>query len=112
VLVAQKIVTHLVDDIDGGEATRTVTFTFDGKSYEIDLNDKNADTLAAALEPYIAAGRRTGGSSARPGRVRRTSGSEGPSADDVRAWAKANGHHVSDRGRIAQNVRDAYDAAH
>ncbi|CAN3132137.1 histone-like nucleoid-structuring protein Lsr2 [Mycobacterium sp. smrl_JER01] len=30
----------------------------------------------------------------------------------IREWAKANGHVVSPRGRISQNVIDAYDAAH
>jgi nucleoid-associated protein Lsr2 len=29
----------------------------------------------------------------------------------VRAWAKSNGHEVSDRGRISAAVQQAYDAA-
>jgi hypothetical protein len=31
---------------------------------------------------------------------------------EIRAWAKKNGHEVSERGRIKQDVLDAYDAAH
>ncbi|WP_299033733.1 NAD-dependent DNA ligase LigA [uncultured Pseudokineococcus sp.] len=29
---------------------------------------------------------------------------------EIRAWARENGHVVADRGRVAQSVRDAYDA--
>ena len=29
----------------------------------------------------------------------------------VRAWARENGHKVSDRGRVSQEVLDAYKAA-
>ena len=30
----------------------------------------------------------------------------------VRAWARDNGHQVSDRGRISAEVQAAYDKAH
>jgi hypothetical protein len=30
----------------------------------------------------------------------------------IRAWARQNGHEVSDRGRIAKTVVDAFEAAH
>ena len=36
----------------------------------------------------------------------------GPSAAEVREWARANGWDVPDRGRVAADVRSAYDAAH
>jgi hypothetical protein len=29
----------------------------------------------------------------------------------IRGWARANGHQVSDRGRISKSVMDAYQAA-
>ncbi|HZO69743.1 MAG TPA: histone-like nucleoid-structuring protein Lsr2 [Kribbellaceae bacterium] len=32
----------LEDDLDGGEAAETVRFMLDGRSYEVDLNSKNA----------------------------------------------------------------------
>ncbi|NNH23471.1 hypothetical protein HLB09_10285 [Pseudokineococcus marinus] len=44
-------------------------------------------------------------------------GAEGPATrprrtdlDDVRAWARENGHEVAARGRVRQAVLDAYDA--
>ena len=49
--MAQKTQIILVDDIDGSEATQTVTFALDGVNYEIDLNDDHA---AALREPPSA----------------------------------------------------------
>ena len=43
--MAQKVQVLLVDDLDGSEATETVTFGLDGLSYEIDLSSGNAGRL-------------------------------------------------------------------
>ena len=48
--MAQKVQVLLVDDLDGGDATETVSFGLDGTSYEIDLSAKNADELRDAVE--------------------------------------------------------------
>ncbi|WP_435532629.1 Lsr2 family DNA-binding protein [Streptomyces violaceusniger] len=45
------------------------------------------------------------------GRVRRGA-ADGPSAEEVRAWARENGHEVNDRGRVPKEIRDALDASH
>uniref|UniRef100_UPI002590A86C histone-like nucleoid-structuring protein Lsr2 n=1 Tax=uncultured Curtobacterium sp. TaxID=331964 RepID=UPI002590A86C len=63
--MAQKVTTHLVDDLSGdviedGQG-RTVQFAFDGSSYEIDLTDDNADNLREAFSDYIAAARKVAG---------------------------------------------------
>ncbi|QAY60724.1 Lsr2 family protein [Microbacterium protaetiae] len=113
--MARKIVHQLVDDIDGtvlepGQG-QTVLFSLDGVAYEIDLTDQNAATLRDALSSYVSAARAVSGS-----RTRRSSAGRGGSGRRdlaaVRAWAKQNGHKVSDRGRVPQVVLDAYDAAH
>nr|WP_237447881.1 histone-like nucleoid-structuring protein Lsr2 [Nocardioides flavescens] len=36
----------------------------------------------------------------------------GPSAKELREWARENKLEVSERGRIPASVREAYDAAH
>ena len=59
--MAQKVHITLEDDLDGGDATETVAFGLDGRSYEIDLNDKNAKALRDALAKFIAVSRRSGG---------------------------------------------------
>ena len=43
--MAPKTVVTLIDDIDGGGAVRTVTFSLDGRDYEIDLNNSHMDAL-------------------------------------------------------------------
>lgn len=109
--MAQKVTILLVDDVDGSEAAETVTFALDGKTYEIDLNEKNAEKFRDALAPWLGHARRVSGT---PGRARRsTSGSSSKgNLKDVREWARENGFEVSERGRIPANVQDAYDAAH
>lgn len=109
--MAQKIVVELVDDPDGtsGDDIETMTFGLDGVSYDIDLNQDNADQLRKALADYIAAGRRVGGRAKRGGAAT-TAGGNGQ-AQVIREWAKQHGHEVSERGRIAASVIEAYEAA-
>jgi hypothetical protein len=108
--MAQKVNIVLVDDLDGTEATETVTFGVDGSTYEIDLNDANAAALREALSGYVGHARKvTGGGR----RGRKSSGSASSSnTKDVREWAKSQGMEVSERGRISADVQQAYDAAH
>ena len=51
--MAQKVQVLLVDDLDGGEATETVSFGLDGSSFEIDLSSANADKIRKELALYI-----------------------------------------------------------
>ena len=108
--MAQKVHIVLVDDLDGSEATESVSFGLDGTSYEIDLNDKNAAKLRDTLAGYIGHARKVGAASRR-GRKTAAS-SSGPSAREIRDWARSNGYDVPDRGRVAAEVRQAFDAAH
>ncbi len=108
--MAQKVNIVLVDDLDGSEASETVSFGLDGTSYEIDLNDKNADKLRTVLAGYVGNARKVAGRRSRPA-GKRTVTSEGPSAREVRDWARSNGFKVPDRGRIPADVREAFDSA-
>ncbi len=107
--MAQRVNIVLVDDIDGSDAAETVSFGLDGTSYEIDLNDKNAAALREALAGYVGHARKVGSGTRRARKTAAASG--GPSAKEVREWARANGHDVPDRGRVSADVRAAYDAA-
>jgi hypothetical protein len=53
--MAQRTVVRLTDDLDGSEAATTITFSFDGVQYEIDLNKPNAADLREAVDPYVDA---------------------------------------------------------
>jgi hypothetical protein len=109
--MAQRVNVVLVDDLDGDEASETVSFALDGVDYEIDLNEHNAESLRESLGRYIDAGRRVGGRR-RKGKAVAAGGEGGPSASDIRAWARENGWDVPERGRVSQEVREAYAAAH
>lgn len=113
--MAQKIQVILIDDLDGGPADETVNFGLDGTSYEIDLSTENVEKLREALAPWVGHARRLGRTQLRSRRARTGSASapaSGPSANTIREWARANGYTVSERGRIAADVREAYEAAH
>lgn len=111
--MAQKVHILLEDDLDGSEATETVSFGLDGTSYEIDLNDAHAGELRDALATYVGHGRKVGGAGRRGGRkATTTSNGSGPSAREIRDWARSNGYEVPDRGRVSAEVREAFEAAH
>ena len=105
--MAQKVQVVLLDDVDGGEATETLSFSLDGVGYEIDLSDKNAAALRDALAPWISAGRRVSGRRT-TGRGRGRGNSD---AAKIREWAKAHGYEVSERGRVSAEIREAYAAS-
>ncbi len=112
--MAQKVTVLLVDDIDGGTADETVSFSLDGVSYEIDLSAKNAGKMRDAFGQYVGQARRVGGRSSggrgsSRGRARR--GGDNRTAE-IREWARSNGHKVNERGRIPATIIEAYDKAH
>ncbi len=106
--MAQKTQVVLVDDVDGGTADTTVIFALDGTTYEIDLTNENAEKLRAAFAPWVGHGRKV---SRRAGAGRAASRSRG-TATEIRKWAREQGHTISDRGRVAAEIRAAYEAAH
>jgi len=108
-MAKQTVVTEiLVDDLDGSTGDRTVTFTWDGTSYEIELSKKNAAAFEKSMKPYVDAARRIRGS-----RARRPAAARSGKRDltVIREWATQNGFDVSARGRIAGAVIEAYEAA-
>lgn len=113
--MAQRVQISLTDDLlnDDTLADETLLFAIDGTSYEIDLSADNASALRESLAPYVAAGRKVAG-------VRRVGGRKGSargagstaSANEIREWARSQGMEVSDRGRVRDDVKEAYAAAH
>jgi len=106
--MAQKVQVLLVDDLEGGDADETVSFSLDGTTYEIDLSEKNATKMRDALAPFVGSARKAGGTKRR--RARATSNRE--RSADIRSWAKERGIKVNERGRIPANVVAQYEAAH
>ena len=116
--MATRTITQLVDDLTGEQieegAGETLTFSFQGKSYKIDLNTQNADEFRSAMQRYIKVAEQTGtvGTSSRSSRTASSSKSDKGYLQSVRNWAAAKGIEVSSRGRIKQDILDQYDAEH
>jgi hypothetical protein len=113
--MAQRVNVVLVDDLDGSDAVESVSFALDGVDYEIDLNEQHAGELRNALALYVGHARRTGGRRRKGGGgsgASRASSGDGPSAAEIRVWARDNGWDVPERGRVSAEVREAYAAAH
>ncbi|GAB2820199.1 Lsr2 family protein [Actinocorallia aurea] len=112
--MARETIVRLVDDLDGGAADETVSFSLDGAAYEIDLSAENAKKLRDSLNAFVEHSRRAG-SAKRGGRgtgpAKRGASNRERSAD-IRAWAKGQGIKVNERGRIPASVVEQYDAAH
>jgi len=111
--MAQRVQVLLEDDLSGGEATQTVSFSIDGAAYEVDLNDENAAKLRDSFAVWIRAGRKAGRQSATSAAARRRpAANRRAGVQQEREWLVANGYEVSSRGRIPANLRAIYDAAH
>ncbi|MBA3489735.1 MAG: Lsr2 family protein [Longispora sp.] len=113
--MAQKVHVVLVDDLDGGAADETVSFGLDGANYIIDLSSDNSKVLREFLARYITTGRRQRAAGGRPagrqaGTARANAGSDREQNKAIRDWAVRNGHKVSSRGRISQDIVDLYNA--
>lgn len=107
----------LIDDLDGNEADETIKFAVDNVEYEIDLSKKNAEKMRQVLAPYAQAGTKLGRVNRVP--VQRASSywrtelsASGETRKEqnraIREWAVNQNIRVSDRGRIRQEVEDAY----
>lgn len=115
--MARKTVVQFVSDLSGeelGEDGVTLKFGVDGREYEIDLSKDEADGFYHAVNPYLTDARPV--RNAGPVRAaRRPVAGRDPGRKEeiqrIREWARANGYEVSDRGRIAANVQQAYALA-
>jgi hypothetical protein len=111
-MMAQKIQTLFIDDIDGSEAQATVRFALDGTDYEIDLNADHDGALRNALGTYIAHARKVRSparNAARGSGGRRNGGIIDAVA--VRAWAREQGIDIKERGRVPASVVAQYREA-
>jgi hypothetical protein len=118
-LLAMALVTrtYMTDDLDGSEGdVSTVQIALDNTSYEIDLGAVNQARLRESLAKYLDAATevktkpvtRRGKKSAPVATAR----PDKAQTQAIRDWARANGHNVSNRGRIPVAVQEAFAAAH
>ena len=101
--------TILIDDIDGSTATQTIIFAINHEPYSLDLNDKNAKKFWEALQPFIDAAK--GLKQAHQQEVEAEAAAV-TQRQTIRDWARKKGYDVAARGKIPQEVIDAYNSTH
>jgi hypothetical protein len=111
--MAQKTIVKMYDDLDGSEIDaegKSVTFSFEGATYEIDLSSKNVEKMRRDFAVYTEKARKVSG---RSGRGAAKAVEPAPlDTRAVRAWAEEQGLEVSARGRLSTDLIDRYRAAH
>jgi hypothetical protein len=113
--VATQTKVELIDDLTGDKADETVLFGIDGREFEIDLSRDHAGELRDNLARYLAKARKVGKLTAVSNTSRRAVSGHQHSREQIAAirdWARANGHNISDRGRIPLKVAKAFEDAH
>lgn len=110
--MARKVITTHISDLSGKDADETIRFSLNDKHYRIDLTTKEASDLRKALDTYIDSAEKLPKREVAESLKRGTS-TRGNSGERtrIREWARENGYSVGDRGRISQEIRDAYAAA-
>jgi hypothetical protein len=108
------------DEVAGDES---VSFSYDGYAYSLDLCAAHAETFHSTIHDLISisAERERLGTPSRRGRAVAASSipptpepARGPARRDkeqlqaIRDWANSNGYKVSNRGRIPAEVEQAY----
>lgn len=105
--MATKMVTVLVDDLDGSAADRTVELVLDGEGFELDLSTAHHHELVRDLARYMAVARRVGGGGSPTPFFSETQAD--PRA--VREWARSNGIDVPQGRRVPKDVIEQFRAA-
>jgi hypothetical protein len=100
---------------DSTEAVTTIRMDNGTARYELDLCQSHFDELTGAgrrLRPRrrTGAARSTTKAANRAAAKTRRRRRGAPDTAAVREWARANGHTVSDRGRIPGHIREAFMA--
>src|SRR5260221_13325264 len=106
--MSKSVSVIITDDLDGSENAETVSFGFDGVTYEVDLGKKNRARLEKALAPFIEAGRPA------PRRGRRLwatrSGGTSASTGALSVSARAPCPENTSISRANSDIRPAYRA--
>jgi hypothetical protein len=97
--LTKKIHVRLIDDLDASEASETLIFEVDGRTYEIDLSSGNARNFRAEIAPFIQHARRV---------VTRPRSRARAGASSVRPRRRAR---AASPGRVTPGGDQAADAA-
>ena len=110
----RQIIETVTCDICGEQTddATAVTLGWGREQWELDLCPTHNAELSAQFDQWTAKARRaTSGRSSSSGSRRASTFGTTTDANAVREWAKASGYKVGEKGRIAADVRAAYEAA-
>src|SRR3954452_17340307 len=124
--MAQRTYVELVSDISGeahdpdnGVHVETYRFGQGKFAYEVDLTEKEGEVLMTTLDEYVEVARKLGPLASAPGGGGRTARPRSSTATrdreqsrSIRDWARRHEFEVSSRGRIPNEIVEAYDEAH
>lgn len=119
-IVPDPIVT-VIDDYDGSELpehTPPERYLLNGRVYDLYLSTESKKAVDTFLANLLDGAEEVKERGAPQTRRRRGTGSgsvsirEGFTIHDLREWAKANGHEVSDNRRAPSKVIEAFNEAH
>ncbi|KQV76919.1 hypothetical protein ASC61_19005 [Aeromicrobium sp. Root344] len=117
-IVPEPIVT-VIDDYDGKELhpdTPPERYRINGRTYELYLSDESKKAVDDFLRNLLDGAEEVRDTYApRSSRGRGGAGvaiMDGYTIHDLREWARANGHQVSDNRRAPSKVIEAFNAAH
>ena len=85
-----------------------MTLGWGREQWELDLCPTHNAELSSQFDTWTAKARRASGGRSNRARAKSFGTTD---ANAVREWAKANGYKVGEKGRIAADVRQAYEAA-
>ena len=102
--MSRREVTQFYDDLDHTlipeDQLEVIHFSVNGQNYLIDLSTDNARRFHNLLAPYVDADR-----------VAPDINAQRANPSQIRAWARTQGLPVAHRGKIPQDVIEAYNAA-
>ena len=116
--MARREVIQYFDDLDNSplaeSEVHTIRFSINSMNYVLDLSAKNAAAFEKAVAPYVEAAHQESVAKAEAALVSRQKANTKRNKERnlaIRTWARENGFQVSDRGQIATNIIEAYEAA-
>lgn len=92
-----------------GDETFSLDLTAESRDALIKLfRDRDSEPLRNLLSPVIEAVAIKPSSPSKPAAASK----DGPTPKQIREWARANGIEIEEKGKIKQDVKDRYLAAH
>jgi len=113
--VVVEIVTRVLDNLDrtpisDGTGERIV-FAYQGREYEMDLNDANAARYHEVMTGYADSATRIGGRGAKAKPApKSTDTAPRPDRTGIRQWAREHGYTINSYGKLPRDVLDAWDS--